>query len=88
MPIQIEAETKQETIDRIKEAAIALLPWNPPAVQTSVKKRNRVMYFLHTLQNFGTELNRRHAQVGAKIIKYGIPALIVFFKWGNKIIAA
>ncbi len=82
MPITIMAETWKETVERLKGAAASLLPRNPPVfIPEEQKQRGRIAYFFHVLMNVGTELNRRNAQIGSKIILFGFPLLILLVEW-------
>ncbi len=82
MPITITAETWKETIDRLKEATVALVPGNRKVfIQKEQKQRGKVRYFLHVAMNVPVELNRRNAQIGAKIIVFGFPLLILLVEW-------
>ncbi len=82
MPITITAETWKETIERLKEATIALIPGNPKVfIPEDQVQRGKIAYFSHNLMNVGTELNRRNAQIGAKIIVFGFPLLILLVEW-------
>ncbi len=82
MPITITAETWKETIDRLKEASVALIPGNRKVfIQEEQPQRGKIRYFLHVAMNVPVELNRRNAQIGAKIIVFGIPTLILLYTW-------
>ena len=85
MTVLIEAETYEETIDRVKEALRALYWKNPPIPNT--QDRGKIGYFFHTLMNVITEGVRRNAQFAAKTILFGFPSIILFYEWGNIITA-
>ncbi len=71
--------TWKEDIDRVQAALRDL--WPPFEQSPHDDKRNNVMWLLHSLMNVLTELNRRNAQIGAKIIVFGFPLLILLVEW-------
>ncbi len=82
MPISIMTETWKETIERLKEASVALIPGNRKVfIPEEQKQRGKIRYFLHVAMNVPVELNRRNAQIGAKIILFGFPLLILLVEW-------